>query len=123
MNFAAYIAEFIATRPAGATLAEIRAELRDPRLKGSLSAASRAGLVVCKGGKWHRTEKPIVSQVLREPDEIDERNMRVAADARFAALIGAQRYDDARVRPLPLRALRAEPNVTLIGCAARMCAQ
>lgn len=123
MSLVSQVVDYLDTRPHGATAAEIRAAIRHGTAKHGLSAASNRGLIVYVRGRWYRTTATLSQQITIEPGSIDVAAENAAADARFAALIGDRRYEDAKVKPLPLRALRAEPNVTLSGCAARMCAQ
>lgn len=121
MSLVSQVCDYLDARPDGATLREIRSALAAD-IRNGISAASNAGLIVSVGGRWHRTTERLLNHLVREATEMDLAEARAAADRRFAALIGTQRYEDARVRALPLRALRAEPNATLIGCAANMCA-
>lgn len=122
MRLELLILDYLDARPLGAELRQIRADLADSRVGNCLGVARRAGLVECREGRWHRTDRQRPQSLVREHSELDVSADCAAADRRFAALIGNKRYEDARVRPLPLRAMRAEPNATLIGCAANMCA-
>jgi hypothetical protein len=122
MSLVSQVVEYLDTRPDGASLREILAALQHAGVRNGISAAANSGLIVSVRGRWHRTSEQLVHHLAREQTDLDAAEARAASDRRFAALIGDQRFEDVRFRPLPLRALHAEPNATLIGCAANMCA-
>ncbi len=122
MSLVSQVCDYLDGRPDGASLREILAALQHNGVRNGISAAANSGLIVSVRGRWHRTSEQLVHHLAREQTDLDAAEARAAADRRFAALIGDQRFEDARVKPLPLRAMRAEPNATLIGCAANMCA-
>jgi hypothetical protein len=118
MSLVSQVCDYLDTRRDGASLREIRDALNSD-IRNGISAASNSGLIVSVRGRWHRTSEQLVHHLAREQTDLDAAEARAASDRRFARLIGDQRFEDVPFRTLPLR---AEPNATLIGCAANMCA-
>lgn len=106
MSLSLAIAQWLDTQPGRrATRAQLRAQFPPSKVESALQHCRSRGLVKYICGKHCRTDVEIDPRrrVLQIEQPLDDAESHRFSDMRFAALIGAQRYEDVKtVRPAAL---------------------